>query len=161
MTRINGLIGLYNGYGGGEVRIVKSSSRTNQIVAGLISGVVLGLFLKAVQEYTEEKVYILLLNVDYIPMLNRIKYPEAVEFAIHLLISILLSMILGARPRSKAFFILAGMVIGIVLYPTTLLSNRTPELMDFQAIFYWLVGHALYGYVLSVFYTKINIKLPR
>ncbi|ALC92917.1 hypothetical protein AM500_20015 [Bacillus sp. FJAT-18017] len=138
---------------------MKSSSRTKQIVAGLISGVVLGLFLKAVQEFTDEKVYVLLLNVDYVPMLNRITFPEALEFGIHLLISILVSMILGARPRSKAFFILAGMVIGIVLYPTTLLSNRTPGLLDFQAIFYWLVGHALYGYVLSIFYTKI--KLPR
>jgi hypothetical protein len=133
---------------------VKSSSRKKQIVAGLISGAVLGLFLKAVQEFTDEKVYVLLLNIDYVPMLNRITFPEAVEFGIHLLISILVSMILGARPRSKAFYIFAGMMIGIILYPTALLSDRTPKLLDFQAICYWVVGHALYGYVLSIFYTK-------
>ncbi|WP_077247796.1 hypothetical protein [Bacillus sp. FJAT-27225] len=114
----------------------------------------LGLFLKAAQGFTGTNVYVLLLNVDYIPILNRIAFPESVEFGFHLFISILISVILGARPHSKAFYIFAGMVIGVVLYPTTLLSNRTPGLLDFKAMFYWLVGHALYGYVLSIFYTK-------
>ncbi len=133
---------------------MKSSSRTKQIVAGLISGFVLGLFLKAAEAFTGAKVYILLLNVDYVPFLNRLVLPEAVEFGIHLLISIIVSTALGSRRRSKEFYIIAGMVIGIVLYPTTLLSDRTPGLLDFQAIFYWLVGHGIYGYTLSIFNAK-------
>ena len=62
--------------------------------AGLISGLFLGLFLKVIQHQFGIGVYTLLLNVDYIPVLKEIKFPEIIEFSFHLLISIVLGPIL-------------------------------------------------------------------
>ncbi|MFE6075433.1 hypothetical protein ACFVQB_13260 [Paenibacillus sp. NPDC057886] len=36
------------------------------VLTGLTSGLVLGFFLKAIQTYTGEKVYTLLLNIDFV-----------------------------------------------------------------------------------------------
>ncbi|RLQ93817.1 hypothetical protein [Falsibacillus albus] len=127
------------------------------IYAGLISGVVLGLFLKLIEITTYLKVYTLLLNLDYVPILNHIHFPEIVGFLIHLMISIVLSIVLQlflikkdwAPKRILFFYILAGFAVGILLYPTTILSDRTPALNNNSAIGFWLLGHLLYGLTLG------------
>ncbi len=103
-------------------------------VAGLISGTVLGLMLKIMQGFSGHRVYRLLLNADYVPLLNRFRLGEAAEFVIHLLISAVLCLILGliwqrraARREPSAremasVTALIGLLIGALLYPTTLLS---------------------------------------
>ena len=62
--------------------------------AGLISGLFLGLFLKVIQHQFGIEVYTLLLNVDYIPVLKEMKFPEIIEISFHLLISIVLGIFL-------------------------------------------------------------------
>ena len=62
--------------------------------AGFISGLFLGLFLKVIQHQFGIKVYTLLLNVDYIPVLKEIKFPEIIEFSFHLLISIVFEFLI-------------------------------------------------------------------
>ncbi|MFP3786948.1 hypothetical protein, partial [Burkholderia sp. SIMBA_024] len=49
------------------------------ILTGILSGVVLGFFLKTIQFYTGEKVYTLLLNIDFVPGLPP-TLPEFIEF---------------------------------------------------------------------------------
>jgi hypothetical protein len=128
------------------------------LMAGTVSGIFLGLILKAVEFLTDLKVYTLLLNVDYIPILNQVSLHESIEFGIHLVISIFLSLFLALfltkqswRPKTKFLFVFyISILIGMLLYPTTTLSPRTPALTNFAAISYWMVGHAMYGGILAV-----------
>jgi len=125
--------------------------------AGISAGILLGLFLKIIEHITSLEVYTLLLNVDYVPLLNELKLSELVEFALHLVISILLSIALAiflkqknwSRRRSLFWVSLACLAVGLLLYPTTVLSDRTPELSDPAALLFWLAGHLLYGIALG------------
>lgn len=127
-------------------------------LAGVLSGILLGVFMKGIERVTEVKVYTLLLNIDYIPIINRIAFPEIIEFLFHIIISILLSIILLMIIRYKrlnpkkviSFVLLVSIVVGLLLFPTTALSERTPDLASISALIYWLIGHALYGAVLGV-----------
>lgn len=125
--------------------------------AGLAAGIILGLFLKIVELSTSLKVYTLLLNIDYVPVLNELKLSEIIEFALHLIISVLLSIALTiflkqknwTRWRSLSWVSLVCLAVGLLLYPTTVLSDRTPELSDLAALLFWLAGHLLYGIALG------------
>jgi hypothetical protein len=129
------------------------------IIAGIVSGVFLGLVLKWLQILTDKAVYTLLLNVDYIPIIKEWKLSELMEFNLHLIISILVALvffylILHFRLFKKHIVLavtLASILIGLLLFPSTALSTRTPEITDFMALFYWQIGHALYGLMLGIF----------
>jgi hypothetical protein len=131
---------------------------TKAAFAGILAGLVLGLLFKSIEQLTSLKVYTLLLNVDYIPLLNRINLSETMELILHLVISILLSMALAiylrlkrlSQSRNIYFVIAVSLLIGLMLYPTTVLSERTPELTNIAAGLVWLIGHALYGWLLGL-----------
>ncbi|WP_090831464.1 MULTISPECIES: hypothetical protein [unclassified Bacillus (in: firmicutes)] len=126
-------------------------------MAGVVSGIFLGLFFKFAQTVTEIKVYTLLLNVDYVPILQSFRRSETFEFSLHLIISILLSIVILYIIQSKGwgnrekitFTIFVSVAVGIILYPTTLLSERTPAFTDMYAFLLWLVGHLIYGVLLG------------
>ncbi|MCI1773978.1 hypothetical protein V4V36_18085 [Paenibacillus lautus] len=130
--------------------------------AGIAAGILLGLFLKIIEHITSLGVYTLLLNVDYVPLLKELKLSELVEFALHLAISILLSIALAiflkqknwSRGRSLSWVSLVCLAVGLLLYPTTVLSDRTPELSDPAALLFWLAGHLLYGIALGWLLTE-------
>ena len=135
---------------------------TRGSVAGLIAGIWLGLFFKAMEVIFGIKVYTLLLNIDYIPILKELTFPEIVEFSLHLVISIALAIVLlyviarykwGKRQIIFRTIVIC-LVIGAFLYPTTALSERTPPITSISAILFWLLGHILYALVLGVFYCK-------
>ena len=128
------------------------------VMDGLISGVVLAFFLKMVEETTPYKVYTLLLNVDYIPFINRYDLPEVIEVILHLAVSIVLVAVLQAvfirkkRTSPKqivVWSIVSCVIIGFILFPTTTLSNQTPSLTSIPAWSYWLLGHFIYGIVVG------------
>ncbi|RLL42805.1 hypothetical protein D8M04_14745 [Oceanobacillus piezotolerans] len=125
------------------------------IVIGIISGISLGLFLKLIEILTEEKVYTLLMNVDYIPLLKDYRLSELVEFSLHLIVSIALVIILylcisrlDIHRKSTIYTIIIS-IIGIMLYFTTSFSERTPLVTDYLAFTYWVVGHLIYGIIVS------------
>ncbi|ESU33445.1 hypothetical protein G3A_05880 [Bacillus sp. 17376] len=127
------------------------------LVAGLISGIALGLFLKLIQSITSIKVYTLLLNVDYIPILKDLKLSEVVEFGLHIVISIGLAFVMNFyiirkdfhREAIRRFVIRISLIVGLLLYPTTLLSERTPPITSAYAFLFWMAGHWIYGFVLG------------
>lgn len=140
----------------------RSSIIIRGLWAGLFSGILLGLFLKIVEQITSYKVYTLLLNVDYIPVVNSIKFSETVEFGLHLFVAVILSILLtwyvGLKhwsARKRIYFgIGVGLMIGLLLYPTTFFSDRTPELTSIPSLILWLLGHGLYGWVLGILLAK-------
>ena len=132
------------------------------LLTAVVAGFVLGLFLKVVEHLTNKRVYTLLLNVDYFPILKNYHFPEGVEFSFHLMISLLITGCLFAlRNRfnwSNTTLILystiSQLIIGCVLYPTTMLSDRTPAVTDAIAFAWWLIGHILYGLIVGILLRK-------
>jgi len=130
------------------------------ILDGIIAGLVLTIFFKVIQFTTGYKVYTLLLNIDYIPVLKHFKFPEVIEVAFHLVVSVVLMIILvvfihqlntRSTTRIIVICISINLVIGALYFPTTTLSERTPSITSFPSIGYWLLGHTLYGYILGIF----------
>ena len=133
------------------------------LVYSLIAGIFLGLFMKWLQDVTGYKVYTLLMNVDYIPILKEYIFPAWVEFMFHLIIAVILAyVIVGVawkkhytRKQLIRFTILVNIIIAIALYPTTALSDRTPALYSFPSFGLWLVAHIAYGIVLGVLLARL------
>ncbi|MFZ3588094.1 hypothetical protein ACOI1C_02215 [Bacillus sp. DJP31] len=125
------------------------------IMSGLISGVVLGLFLKLIQIVTHIKVYTLLLNVDFMPIIGHIVWPELIEFVFHLLIACIIGLSYGALliKRSNRYTLAILLTLPTIpLYvPLTLLSiKETPALYDLYAILWWVAGHILFALALAL-----------
>lgn len=137
---------------------MRVASLPKTVLSGLTSGVILGLFLKLMEYLTGKKVYILLLNVDYVPLLKDYNTTELFEFVLHLVISILLALALRifllknmTMKDARRFVLWISSMIGVILYPTTMFSDRTPEFTDLYAFLIWMAGHVLYGWVLGFF----------
>lgn len=139
--------------------------------AGLISGVALGVFLGVIEEFLHIRVYTLLLNVDYVPVLKEFALPEIVEFGLHLFISVVLAAGVEYYANKKdieleskfRLVFLVSLIIGLTLYPTTLLSNRTPPISSLYAFLFWMLGHGLYGLILGLLLSPsmFRRRLPR
>ncbi|WP_391118155.1 hypothetical protein [Psychrobacillus sp. L3] len=140
----------------------------NASLDGIISGILLTIFFKSVEYLTTYKVYTLLLNVDYIPFLNQYKLTEIVEVILHLIVSVALSMCLyilvhymkmTSQRKIILIYIFVCFIFGILIFPTTALSTRTPSITSIPSLTYWLAGHLLYGYTLGFSITRRLIAL--
>ncbi|WP_303968681.1 hypothetical protein [Sporosarcina ureae] len=126
---------------------------------GIVTGILLAIVLKMVQAVTGDKVYTLLLNVDYIPIVKEYQFPEVIEVFFHLIVSVVLCIILVIlydksrgfiRNHAILFPLLVNVAIGLLLYPTTSFSDRTPSVTNIISLLWWVAGHALYGFVVGV-----------
>lgn len=121
-------------------------------IVGFVSGFVLGGFLSVFQQWTEIPVYTLLMNVDYFPVLGGMSLPNWIEFSFHLLVSVVIVWILYAVLKKKNLerklmpYIFCNAAIGLLIFPTTMLSDRTPEIDSIGAWLIWLTGHLVYGF---------------
>ena len=137
------------------------------VLSGLLTGLLLAALLKFVEQTTHLKVYTLLLNVDYIPYINKFVFPEFIEVIFHLIVSIILACCLYllivyrqmlSRKKVIVLCTLFCFFIGAALFPTTALSNRTPPFSSVPSFLYWMIGHAIYGYMLGVLIAKNSAK---
>ncbi|MEI3605637.1 hypothetical protein SPD48_08025 [Pseudogracilibacillus sp. SE30717A] len=127
------------------------------IFSGVASGLFLGLFFKGIEMTSGIKLYTLLLNIDF---LTERVFPELIEFIFHCFVSIILVAVVFFVVKRKKWrniqiiYFTTGinLLIGGMIYPITILSDRTPELTSFIAIILWLIGHGLYGFILGVFF---------
>ncbi|MCA1029917.1 hypothetical protein LCL95_02575 [Bacillus timonensis] len=139
------------------------------LLIGFISGIVLAVFLKSVEIIFSIKVYTLLLNVDFIPIIGSIKWSELVELTFHLFISILIGIIYclivtGSRfarfkwkKRISYYFVALLLTFPTIFlyFPLTILAYKeTPEINDWVAFSWWTIGHILYSLSLSYFYIR-------
>ncbi|GEN89859.1 MULTISPECIES: hypothetical protein [Oceanobacillus] len=121
-------------------------------LTGILSGFVLGGFLYVFQQWTAIPVYTLLMNVDYFPVLGSMYLPDWIEFSLHLLVSTSVVWVLYLLLKMKkleqrlALYLLCNGVIGLIIFPTTILSDRTPEIDNIWAWIIWLSGHMVYGF---------------
>ena len=134
--------------------------------AGILAGFLLGFSLKLIQEISGLLVYTLLMNVDYIPVLKQFQFPEWIEFSFHLVVSVVkgvLLMVIAIKQNWSAqgvfyYTIIINVFIAIIIYPTTLLSTRTPPLLSVPSIGMWIIAHLLYGIMLGSLLVLITRK---
>ncbi|QHE61161.1 hypothetical protein FHE72_09080 [Rossellomorea vietnamensis] len=136
---------------------------------GIISGTILGLFLKWIQGLTGIKVYVLLLNVDFIPVFAS-TLPEWLEFSLHLLVSCGIGLVFVFLMEKLNVSSRGAWILSLLLtFPTVFLYfplsylavQDVPGLFDEMAITFWTIGHLLYGLSLPPlyqFFTKANHK---
>ncbi|MGP4077231.1 hypothetical protein [Halobacillus sp. K22] len=131
---------------------------------GTTSGLVLGFYMWLVELVTGEKVYTLLMNVDFIPVIGSIEWPVVIEWLFHLIISWIIGVLYvyafrrvlkdTSRNRWSLALILSAFAATSYVPLTLLAIKETPALTDGAAIFYWLIGHVLYAVVLKMSYHR-------
>ena len=131
-------------------------------IGGIISGIIMSIFLKGIEELTHLRVYTLLLNVDYIPLLKRVTSNEPLELILHLIVAVIVSVVWFVvlqkinltKKKGRIATIMMAMCIGLLLYPSTIMSERTPALSSLPSLEFWLLGHLIFGILLSLFYKR-------
>lgn len=137
------------------------------IIAGVIPAFALGAFLKIVEQITGKAVYVLLLNVDYFPIVQDWEMSETLEFLLHVFVSVILVIILYfgfgrlGIYRKVYPYILASLTIGGVLFLTTVFSEWTPDVRDVSAFIYWMIGHLIYGALVGCILLYLDDKKDR
>lgn len=132
---------------------------------GTASGVVLGMYMWFVELVTGKKVYTLLMNVDFIPVIGSIDWPVAMEWLFHMIISWIIGVVfvrafakkvLDETNRNQWLLAIVLTALASTTYvPLTILAiKETPSLTDGAAIGYWLIGHVLYAITLKKTYYR-------
>ena len=133
---------------------------------GLVSGAFLGFFLKGMQAWTGIKVYVLLLNVDFIPLLGEYTLPEWLEFLFHLLISCFIGVMFVYLVKRMNLTMKGTWILSFLLtlptiflyFPLSYLAvKEVPALLNGAAVLLWATGHFLYALTLPPVY-KVLLK---
>ena len=137
------------------------------IYIGLISGILLGLFLKLVEKITGILVYTLLLNIDFIPGIGSIKWAEPIEFIFHLLVSIVIGFVfvflaikLQISQNFKKLlglsFLLCLPTFALFFVLSLLAIKEVPVWNDWAAFGYWTIAHLFYVWTISTLFFKLS-----
>lgn len=127
---------------------------------GLIAGVILILVLRIVLVLTGNTAYILLLNFDYIPVINDLKPIWLMGYVFHFLTCIVSVMALfyilktWVLQKSTLTYVLVYTIGGGALFHLTALSDQPPASSDVMAWVYWTLAHAVFGYIVGALIKK-------
>ncbi|MCA1022524.1 hypothetical protein [Halobacillus litoralis] len=126
---------------------------------GTTSGIVLGLYMWFIEKITGDKVYTLLMNVDFIPWFGSIDWPVLMEWFFHMIISWIIGLVYAwlfmyrLKPTPRNQWMTAALLTAPAAFtyvPLTLLAlKETPAVTDGSAIIFWLIGHVLYAVTLK------------
>lgn len=135
---------------------------------GFWSGLFLGLLFKWIQSVTGVNVYLLLLNVDFVPVIGDVDWSEMTEFLFHTAVSLVIGIVYVflAKRRSYTFGQLTLLSL-ILCSPTYFLyfilsasaiTDQVPGLTNWEAILYWIFGHLAYSLMLPILYKTFERK---
>ena len=141
----------------------------NSIFVGILSGIVLGLLLKLIESISQIHIYTLLLNVDFIPIINQIEWSEPIEFLFHIVISICISFVfiffadlLNLQNSLGKLWLLSLILclptLGLYFVLSLLAVQEVPAWNDWQVFTYWTIAHLIYAWVLALLYLKTQKK---
>ncbi|WP_181349160.1 hypothetical protein [Thalassobacillus sp. CUG 92003] len=132
------------------------------IKIGTIAGTIIGFLLLLMEKSTGKKVYTLLMNVDFLPIIGSISWPFYMEWLFHLMLSCAIGMVLVAilsyvsPSRHQQRWLAASVLsLGAALsyFPLTILAvKETPDVADPTALGGWMVSHLVYAVVLKKCY---------
>lgn|SRR5690554_1512595 len=121
------------------------------ILIGLISGLVLAIFLKIPQLLWQVDAYNLLFEVSYIPLLNQMRPVWLIQGIFHFatcIFSLCILYYLLAYFKKEMQLVYYIVIVGIgstLLYFLTLLPDNTPPITDYVAWSFWTIGHVLFS----------------
>ncbi|QFT88721.1 hypothetical protein FIU87_08700 [Bacillus sp. THAF10] len=136
------------------------------LISGCLSGILMGWSMKFFEVISGKKVYVLLLNVDFIPGLKTQNFSELTEFLLHLIIAVFIGFVFGYLVKrlklhsvNKQFllsFILTFPTI-LTFFPLTILAKKaTPPPSDLLALTLWSIGHLIFAIALPAFFIFFN-----
>lgn len=141
------------------MKVCQQTNWKNAFYAGTISGAGLALFLWIIEQLFDYRVFTLLLNIDFIPVVGGINWPVIIEFLFHMFVSWVIaagySVYLRIKPRTNfqewtVVFILS-IGAGLSYFPLSQLAIKpVPSITDFTAVMYWFIGHFLYAVLLKL-----------
>lgn len=126
-------------------------------IIALIGGCILAGFLLMVHSITDNEAYILLFNVDYIPVLSHIWSQPEIGIVFHFVfciisVVVLYYLLIYWNLEHKGIIYIAVYTFGsAVLFFLTGFSELLPEAGDFSAWIYWTSAHFLYGAFIGMF----------
>ncbi|QUW23687.1 hypothetical protein JSQ81_09390 [Sporosarcina sp. Marseille-Q4063] len=121
------------------------------VTIGIIAGIVLAGFMKTIHLLTGNQAYILLFNMDYIPLLKVLPPLTIIVLTFHFLFCIIsvvaLFHILKTVHLERRVSIYLTVYTGgaAVLFFLTALTEKPPVVTDVFAWLYWTIGHAIYS----------------
>ncbi|ANU17570.1 hypothetical protein BBI11_11290 [Planococcus maritimus] len=135
---------------------------------GFWSGLILGLLLKWMQAVTGVRNYELLLNIDFIPLVNQVNWSELTEFVFHLIISLVIGIVYVYIAKRRRYTFGQLTIISLVLtlptyllfFPLSMLAVEAdvPEPGDMGAFLYWILAHLTYALLLPILYKTFERK---
>lgn len=135
---------------------------------GFWSGLIIGGLMKWIEVMTGEKIYSLLLNVDFMPFIGDVEWSEVTEFFFHLLVSFALGILFVyiAKRRTYSFgqltiiSLVMCMPLYLLYFPLSALAIRTdlPALGNMNAFLYWVLAHFAYALLLPILYKSFERK---
>ncbi|MBB4825628.1 hypothetical protein HNO89_002864 [Sporosarcina luteola] len=125
------------------------------VVIGILAGAALAGLLELVYAATGNEAYVLLYNVDYIPLLNRWDSSIFVGIAFHFAFCVasvvglyFILCLFHLEQRILPYFLTYTVGSGI-LYFLTALTEKSPAANDAEAWLYWTVSHAVYSLIVA------------
>ena len=135
---------------------------------GFWSGLILGLLLKWIQSVTGERVYTLLLNVDFIPVIGAVQWSEVTEFVFHLIIALIIGIVYVYLAKRRNYPFSQLMIISMLLsVPLPFLffilswlavDADVPAPNDWEAFLYWIFAHLTFALLLPILYKTFERK---
>lgn len=129
------------------------------LLLGSISGFVLGLMFKWIETNMKIKIYTLLLNIDFIPLIGKRNWGEPMEFIFHILFSCLVCFTYVFIIEVKKVTQLKSYIYWaiVVTFPTvplyfplsSLAIKNVPASHDLHSFLFWGIGHIIYALVLG------------
>lgn len=126
------------------------------IIIAIIGGIGLAILMQLIKVITGNKAYILLYNVDYIPLLKQFQDSFIFGLVFHFLFCII--SVIGLFYLLKPFqfernflpYLLVYSGGSGILYFLSLLTNRPPAATDEISWIYWTVSHIIYGIIVGL-----------
>lgn len=129
------------------------------ILLGGISGLVLGLLFKWIETMMNIKIYTLLLNIDFMPLIGKIHWGEPLEFVFHTLFSCIISYIYiliieVKKVRYLKNYLFWALIVTIPTIPlyfplSNLAIKDVPANNNFCSVLFWTIGHIIYALILG------------
>ncbi|RFU60015.1 hypothetical protein [Bacillus sp. V59.32b] len=125
------------------------------MLAGVGSGILLAIATRYVEMYTGKKIYSLLLNIDFIPLTQRIQGNEPIELVLHLLVSSGIGVFFVLlKPKFANKWGLSFLLIlpAILLYfPLSYISqSEITSAADLSSFLLWSAAHVVYALILPL-----------
>jgi len=123
-------------------------------IIAILAGTILAGILKVVQLLTGKQAYVLLFNMDYIPLLKRadticVGYLFHYTFCIVSVLALYYFLRIFQVEKKMITYIVIYTLGSSILFSLTVLTEKPPDVTDYLAWAYWSFAHAMFGIVVG------------